>query len=156
MPDRWEGEEPEFNELGFNIRKTIQRIERESTVKGRTLKEMKERLEREWASKVLADSLEGSCISIQPSRIKYRMPRNKDKWRKVKRSTCIKTPLHFDKEAERMIRQLLKDDVIEEAKAKSPFCSRGFFLQKPSGNGLCLVTDYRGINGLIERPPQPS
>ena len=35
--------------------------------------------------------------------------------------------------------------------AESPFCSRGFFLQKPSGNELCLVTDYRGINGLIER-----
>ena len=35
-------EEPEFDELGFNIRKTIQRIERESTVKGRALKEMKE------------------------------------------------------------------------------------------------------------------
>ena len=41
---------------------------------------------------------------MQPSRIKYRMPQNKDEWRKVKRSTCIKTPLHFDKEAERMIR----------------------------------------------------
>merc|ERR1711954_106977 len=78
-------EEPEFDELGFNIKKTIQRIERESTVKGRTLKEMKERLEREWASKVLADSLEGSCINMQPSRIKYRMPQNKDEWRKVKR-----------------------------------------------------------------------
>ena len=73
----------------------------------------------------------------------------------MKRSTCIETPLHFDKEAERMIRQLLKDDVIEEAKAESPFCSRGFFLQKPSGNGLHLVTDYRGINGLIERPEWP-
>ena len=63
--------------------------------------------------------------------------------------------MDFDKEAERMIRQLLKDDVIEEAKTESPFCSRGFFLQKPSGNGLRLVTDYRGINGLIERPEWP-
>merc|ERR1712081_163426 len=40
--------------------------------------------------------------------------------------------------------------MIEEAKAESPFCSRGFFLQKPSGNGLPLVTD-----GLIERPEWP-
>merc|ERR1711954_634940 len=29
-------EEPEFDELGFNIKRTIQRIKRESTVKGRT------------------------------------------------------------------------------------------------------------------------
>ena len=28
-------------------------------------------------------------------------------------------------------------------------------MQKPSGNGLRLVTDYRGINGLIERPEWP-
>ena len=116
------------------------------------MKEMKERLEREWTSKVLSDSLEGSCMDMPPSKIKYRMPKDRDEWRKVKRSTCIETPLHFDKEAERMIRQLLKDDIIEEAKTESPFCSRGFFLQKPSGNGLRLVTDYRGINGLIERP----
>ena len=40
-------DEPEYDELGFNIKKTIQRIERESTEKGRTLKEMKERLEHE-------------------------------------------------------------------------------------------------------------
>ena len=96
-------DEPEYDELGFNIKKLIQRIERESTEKGRTMKEMKERLEREWASKVLSDSLEGSCINMQPSKIKYRMPKDKDEWRKVKRSTCIETPLHFDKEAERMI-----------------------------------------------------
>ena len=83
--------------------RTVQRIERKQTKKGKTLREMKERLEHDWATKVLADSLEGSCINMQPSRIKYRMPRNQDEWRKVKRTTSIKTPLHFDKEAERMI-----------------------------------------------------
>ena len=69
----------------------------------KTLREMKERLESYWATKVLADCLEGSCINMQPSRIKYRMPRNQDKWRKVKRTTSIETPLHFNKEVERMI-----------------------------------------------------
>ena len=54
-----------------------------------------------------------------------------------------------------MIRQLVKDNVIEEAKSESPFCSRGFFLQEPSGNGLRSVMDYRGINALIERPECP-
>ena len=63
---------------------------------------MKERLERDCATKVLADSLEGSCKNMQPSRIKCRMPRNKDEWRKVKRTTSIETPLHLNKEAECM------------------------------------------------------
>ena len=51
-PDAFEREEdgkeetePEFDELGFNIIRTVQRIERESTEKGQTLKSMKERLE---------------------------------------------------------------------------------------------------------------
>merc|ERR1711954_575669 len=105
---------PEYDEHGFNIVRTIQRIERENTEKGQTLKNMKERLEREWTSKVLSDSLEGSCMDMPPSKIKYRMPKDREEWQKVKRSTCIETPLHFDKEAERMIRQLLKDDIIEE------------------------------------------
>ena len=124
-------------------------------MKGRTLKEMKERLEREWISNVLSDSLEGSCMDMPTSRIKYRMPKDRDEWQKVKRSTCIETHLHFHKEAERMILQLVKEDIIEEAKKESQFCSRGFFLQKPSGNGLRLVTDYRNVNSLIKRPEWP-
>ena len=38
-------EDPEFDELGFNIMRTVQRIEHEQTEKGKTLRETKERLE---------------------------------------------------------------------------------------------------------------
>ena len=40
---------------------------------------------------------------------------------KVKRTTSIETAQHFDKKAESMVRQLMKDDVIKEAKKESPF-----------------------------------
>ena len=63
-------EDPEYNKLGINIMKAVQRLKREQTEKGKTLKEIKERLEMDWATKVLADSLEGICINMQPSKIK--------------------------------------------------------------------------------------
>ena len=83
--------------------RALQRIKREETEKGKMLKEMKARLKKDLATKVLADSLEGSCIKMQPSKIKYRMPKNQEELKRVKRTTSIETPLHFNKEAERMI-----------------------------------------------------
>ena len=83
--------------------RAVHRIKREETEKGKTLKEMKARLKKDWATKVLADSLEGSLIKMQPSRIKYRKLKNQEKWKKVKRTTSIETLLHFNKEAEQMI-----------------------------------------------------
>ena len=141
--------------MGFNLMRKIQKIERAETEKERTLKEMKSRLKKDWTARVLADSLEGSCINMKPSKIKYRLPTTPEEWKKVKRSTSIETPLHFNKEAERMIRQLVKEDIIKEAKKECPFCNQGFFLHKPSGNRLRLVTDYQNINALIERPEWP-
>ena len=57
----------EYNELGYTVRGIIQRIERAETEKEKSLKEMKSRLEKDWMSRVLADSLGGSCINIKPS-----------------------------------------------------------------------------------------
>ena len=88
------------------------------------LKEMKARMEKDWASRVLADSLEGSCVNMKPSTIKYRMPTTQEEWRKVKRSTATETHLNFNKEAEKMICQMLKEDIIEEVTKESKFCSR--------------------------------
>ena len=73
----------------------------------------------------------------------------------MKSSKAIKTPVHFDQEAERMIRQMLKDDKIEESTKESKFCAHRFFIQKPNGRGLRLVTDYRDVNQLIETPEWP-
>ena len=98
-----EREEADDDELGFTVRRAIQRIGRAETEKEKLLKEMKSRLEKDWTSRVLADSLEGSCINMEPSKIKYRLPATPDEWRKVKRTTSIETPLHFNKEAKRMI-----------------------------------------------------
>ena len=109
-------------------------MERTESEKEKTLKKMKSRLEKKWTARVLADSLEGSCINMKPSKIKYRLPATPEEWRKVKRSTSIETPLHFDKEAERMIWQLIKEDIINEAKKESQFCSQWQWVE--AGNQL--------------------
>ena len=54
-------EESEFDELRFNNRRTVQRIERENTEKGKTLREMKERLKCDWTTKVLEARWRGAA-----------------------------------------------------------------------------------------------
>ena len=67
----------------------------------------------------------------------------------MKRTMAIEMLVHFDQEAEQIVRKRLKEGMIEEAVGESPFYARGFFTQKPNGKGLHLFTDYRGeINQL--------
>ena len=82
-------EEREYNVLGLNLMRTIQNLERAEKEKEITLKKIKSRLEKEWTARVLADSLEGSCINMKPSEIKYRLPTTPEEGRKVRRSTSI-------------------------------------------------------------------
>ena len=40
-------------------------------------------------------------------------------------------PDHYEREAEKKIRIFCAKDIIEEAQGESPYCARGFFIQKP-------------------------
>ena len=61
-------------------------------------------------------------------------------------------PLHWREEADKIVRNLLKHDVIERVYYPTSWCSHAFFVAKPGGSrGLRLVTDYRTINKNISR-----
>ena len=61
-------------------------------------------------------------------------------------------PLHWREEADKIVRNLLKHDVIEKVDYPTPWCSRAFFVAKPSGSrGLRLVMDYQTLNKNISR-----
>ena len=68
-----------------------------------------EKLECQWISKVLSDSLEGSGMNMEPSKISYKEPTTREGWHKLKMNTAIETPVHLDMTAEPMIRQILKE-----------------------------------------------
>ena len=61
-------------------------------------------------------------------------------------------PLHWREETDKIVRNLLKHDVIERVDYPTLWCSRAFFVAKPGGSrGLRLVTDYRTLNKNISR-----
>ena len=71
-------------------------------------------------------------------------------------TTARRTPLHFKKEADKLIKDLLARGVIEKVPANEnvEWCSPGFFVPKSNGK-VRLVTDYRQINKFIDRPVHP-
>ena len=59
-------------------------------------------------------------------------------------------PLHWREEADKIIRNLLKHNIIERVDYPTLWCSRAFFVAKPGGSrGLRLVTDFRHLNKNI-------
>ena len=73
--------------------------------------------------------------------------------------TPVSIPLHFKDAANRLLDDLIKNEVIRQIKLSSApqFCARGFFVAKPGGvkNGVRLVVDHKEANKYIERPVHP-
>ena len=68
---------------------------------------------------------------------------------------CRKLPIHWEDEADKLVKQLLKDDIISEVhEATSDWVSPAFFVQKPNGK-LRLVTDFTQLNKYVKRPIHP-
>ena len=64
-------------------------------------------------------------------------------------------PIGWRREADLLVRNLLKARIIEQVSHVTPWCSPGGFVPKPSGRGLRLVTNYCAINKQIRRPVCP-
>ena len=66
-----------------------------------------------------------------------------------------KLPVHWEAKADAMIKQLLKDDIIEEVHENtSNWVSPAFFVPKQNGK-LRLVTDFTKLNQYIKRQVHP-
>ena len=71
--------------------------------------------------------------------------------------TVRQTPIHMQEEADQLVENLLKSGIIVKVNDNepTPWVSPGFFVPKPSGKGVRLVTDYRELNKYIKRPIHP-
>ena len=71
--------------------------------------------------------------------------------------TVRQTPIHMQEEAEQLVKKLLKSGIIVKVNDNepTPWVAPGFFVPKPHGKGVRLVTDYREINKFIKRPIHP-
>jgi hypothetical protein len=68
--------------------------------------------------------------------------------------TARKVPLHYQKEADKVINELLAKKVLAKVDKPTDWVSPGQFVPKPNGT-VRLVTDYTKLNTFVKRPVHP-
>ena len=68
-----------------------------------------------------------------------------------------KYPIHYEQQAKEELAKLVKLGVIEKVpdNEATEWCSPGFFVPKPNGKGIRLVTDFSHLGKFVNRPVQP-
>ena len=77
-----------------------------------------------------------------------------DRIRLIKCLTARRVPIHLEEEARKEIQSLVDQGVIIKQNDVTEWISPSFFIVKPSG-ALRLVTNFRRLNQLVERPVHP-
>jgi len=72
-------------------------------------------------------------------------------------NTARSVPTHLRKAANTLVSDLLKKGVIVKVSISRPtdWCSPGFFVPKPDGKSVRLVTDFTKLNKHVKRPVHP-
>ena len=103
---------------------------------------------------ILSDSLSKTPMKGAP--MKIHLKKNVKMYpRKI--TTAANIPIHHQAEADRVVNQLIDSGVCERAPENEPsqWLHRAFFVEKPDGKSLRLVSDMSAINEYIERPVHP-
>ena len=64
-------------------------------------------------------------------------------------------PLHMQQAATQVSSDLLWKQVITKVNKPSQWCTPGFFIPKPNGTTVRLVTDYTKLNKFVKPPIHP-
>ena len=70
-------------------------------------------------------------------------------------SSPRKVPIRYEEEAEATVDELSKKGVIARVTTPTEWCSPAFFVPKPDGKRVRLVTDYTALNKFVDRPTHP-
>ena len=106
-------------------------------------------LEEEFKD-IISDELNPKPMNCSPMKIELIAGATPSKNMYTKR-----VPLPFEKEAEKVLQDLIDKGVITRVYKPSIWCHPAFFLPKPDGKRVRLVTDYTGINRFVKRPVHP-
>ena len=78
-----------------------------------------------------------------------------DNSKPFKITTSRRVPLRFEKEANKVVEDLIAKQVIVPVKETTEWCSPAFFVPKADGIKMRLVTDYTQLNKYVKRPVHP-
>ena len=82
-------------------------------------------------------------LFLKPNAVPYRV------------SAARQIPLRFREPAEACIKELLAKNVITPCHTPTEWCSPAFFVVKPDGKNVRMVTDFTRLNSVIKRPVHP-
>ena len=107
-------------------------------------------------SRILRDSLSDKPMVGPPMKIHIKKQALAKGITPKKVYTAAQPPLHLKKSADTVVKDAIKNKIMEEVPANEPseWCSRGFFVPKPDGTAR-LVVDLSALNEIIERPIHP-
>jgi hypothetical protein len=71
-------------------------------------------------------------------------------------ATSKRIPLHWKEEADLLVANMLKADIMEKVTTPTDWCSAGKFVLKPNGRDLRLVQYYVALNRNVKRPTEPT
>ena len=100
-------------------------------------------LEEEFKD-IISDELNPKPMNCTPMKIERIAGATPSKNMYTKR-----VPLPFEKEAEKVLQDLIDKGVITRVHKPSIWCHPAFFLPKPDGKRVRLVTDYTSINKFV-------
>ncbi len=113
------------------------------------LKQMASQLMGEFPS-VFKDELSESPMNVPEMKI-YLTEKNVP----FRVSTARQVPLRFQEAADKAVSDLLAAKVITREVEPQPWCAPGFWVPKPDGKRVRLVTDYTKLNQFVRRPVHP-
>ena len=145
-------EEDEYNFSNKYVRKVSYPVE--DTEKEAILRELERKLVKEYTPAVYQDSLECRTVHMKPVEIVVdkRIPEcNYPKPALVLRNV----PLNYLKSAYDLIQKHIAEGIITPVDRPTKFCARAMFMPKADGVSLRMVTDFRGLNKIIQRPVWP-
>ena len=70
-------------------------------------------------------------------------------------SAASQIPLRSREPAEACIKELLAKNIITPCHTPTEWCSPAFFVVKPDGKNVRMVTDFTRFNSFVKRPVHP-
>ena len=92
-------------------------------------------------------------MNVTPMEIELIDDKSKIKPRKVLTARAI--PVHLRPAADKLLKKLLADDIIEKVDEPTDWCHAAFFVPKPNSDEVRLVMDPSALNAVVKRPVMP-
>jgi len=136
---------------GFPCRQA--QVRRVETVDQKQLDQMMNGFKEEYKD-VLGDTLDEASGAMKGRPMKIVL-KDEEQVKPLKILTSRQVPVHMAEMADKLVEELVRTKVLVFEKEPTDWISPAHFVPKPCGKKVRLVTDYRRLNQVVDRPVHP-